>query len=112
MKVKEVIVVEGRDDTVAIKRAVDADTIETNGSAINESTLPVVKDNEITIEDFSKVELHVAEVIQAEPVEGADRLLKIQLDVGFEKRQVVSGIAKYYEPQELVIFDRCNNTLI
>ncbi|KMK74473.1 methionine--tRNA ligase [Alkalihalobacillus pseudalcaliphilus] len=63
---------------------------------------PVVKDNEITIEDFSKVELHVAEVIQAEPVEGADRLLKIQLDVGFEKRQVVSGIAKYYEPQELV----------
>ncbi|KMK74475.1 ribonuclease M5 [Alkalihalobacillus pseudalcaliphilus] len=39
MKVKEVIVVEGRDDTVAIKRAVDADTIETNGSAINESTL-------------------------------------------------------------------------
>ncbi|WP_332633221.1 ribonuclease M5 [Halalkalibacter flavus] len=39
MKIKEVIVVEGKDDTVAIKRAVDADTIETNGSAINESTL-------------------------------------------------------------------------
>ncbi|KGA96454.1 ribonuclease M5 [Alkalihalobacillus alcalophilus ATCC 27647 = CGMCC 1.3604] len=39
MKIKEVIVVEGRDDTVAIKRAVDADTIETNGSAVNESVL-------------------------------------------------------------------------
>ncbi len=39
MKIKEVIVVEGKDDTVAIKRAVDADTIETNGSAVNESVL-------------------------------------------------------------------------
>ncbi|MDT8862635.1 ribonuclease M5 [Alkalihalobacillus sp. MEB130] len=39
MKIKEVIVVEGKDDTVAIKRAVDADTIETNGSAVSESTL-------------------------------------------------------------------------
>ncbi|WP_413377025.1 methionine--tRNA ligase [Alkalihalobacillus sp. 1P02AB] len=63
---------------------------------------PVVKDNEITIDDFTKVELHVAEVLKAEQVEGADRLLKIQLDVGFEQRQVVSGIAKYYKPEELV----------
>lgn len=39
MKIKEVIVVEGRDDTVAVKRAVDADTIETNGSAVNKSCL-------------------------------------------------------------------------
>lgn len=39
MKIKEIIVVEGKDDTVAIKRAVDADTIETNGSAINKETL-------------------------------------------------------------------------
>ncbi|WP_332697225.1 ribonuclease M5 [Halalkalibacter lacteus] len=39
MKIKEIIVVEGKDDTVAIKRAVEADTIETNGSAVNESTL-------------------------------------------------------------------------
>ncbi|WP_051045276.1 methionine--tRNA ligase [Halalkalibacterium ligniniphilum] len=58
--------------------------------------------DEITIDDFSKVELRVAEVIKAEPVEGADRLLKIQLDLGYEKRQVVSGIAKYYSPEELV----------
>ena len=39
MKIKEVIVVEGKDDTVAVKRAVEADTIETNGSAISEETL-------------------------------------------------------------------------
>src|SRR6478752_3840976 len=43
MKIKEIIVVEGRDDTVAIKRAVDADTIETNGSAVNEETIEKVK---------------------------------------------------------------------
>ncbi|KYG33285.1 methionine--tRNA ligase [Alkalihalobacillus trypoxylicola] len=63
---------------------------------------PVVQDQEISIEDFTKVELHVAEILQVEKIEGADRLLKIQLDVGFEKRQVVSGIAKYYTPEELV----------
>ncbi|WP_335872087.1 ribonuclease M5 [Bacillus sp. 2205SS5-2] len=43
MKIKEIIVVEGRDDSVAIKRAVDADTIETNGSAINKETLTKIK---------------------------------------------------------------------
>ncbi|WP_100374728.1 methionine--tRNA ligase [Bacillus sp. FJAT-45037] len=57
---------------------------------------------EITIDDFTKVELRVAEVLEAEPVKGADRLLKIQLDLGYEKRQVVSGIAKYYSADELV----------
>lgn len=43
MKIKEVIVVEGKDDTTAIRRAVDADTIETNGSAINETTIEKIK---------------------------------------------------------------------
>ncbi|KFZ39463.1 MULTISPECIES: methionine--tRNA ligase [Thermoactinomyces] len=55
----------------------------------------------ISIDDFAKVELHVAEVLEAEPVEKADRLLKLQLDLGSEKRQVVSGIAKHYQPEEL-----------
>ncbi|TKC13887.1 methionine--tRNA ligase [Robertmurraya kyonggiensis] len=57
---------------------------------------------EITIEDFMKVDLRVAQVIQAEPVKKADKLLKLQLDLGYEKRQVVSGIAQYYKPEELV----------
>lgn len=43
MKIKEFIVVEGRDDTTAIKRAVEADTIETNGSAINQATIEKIK---------------------------------------------------------------------
>ncbi|MBT2684372.1 methionine--tRNA ligase [Bacillus sp. ISL-37] len=58
--------------------------------------------DEITIDDFMKVELRVAKVIHAEPVKKADKLLKLQLDLGYEKRQVVSGIAKYYKPEDLV----------
>ena len=49
-----------------------------------------------------KVELRVAEVIACEPVKKADKLLKLQLDLGYEKRQVVSGIAQYYSPDELI----------
>src|SRR5690606_15713238 len=58
--------------------------------------------DEITIDDFMKVDLRVAEVIHAEQVKNADKLLKLQLDVGFEKRQVVSGIAQYYKPEQLI----------
>ncbi|WP_442601246.1 methionine--tRNA ligase [Paenibacillus sp. KN14-4R] len=57
--------------------------------------------DEIGIDDFMKVELRVAQVLSAEPVKGADKLLKLQLDLGFEQRQVVSGIAKHYTPEQL-----------
>jgi len=57
---------------------------------------------EISIDDFFKVELRVAEVLAAEPVKGADKLLKLQLDLGTEQRQVVSGIAKFYTPEQMV----------
>ena len=62
----------------------------------------IEKAEEIGIDDFMKVELRVAQVIEAEPVKKADKLLKLQLDLGYEKRQVVSGIAQYYKPEELV----------
>jgi methionyl-tRNA synthetase len=58
--------------------------------------------DEIAIDDFMKIDLRVAEVIMAEPIKKADKLLKLQLDLGYEKRQVVSGIAQYYKPEELV----------
>lgn len=57
---------------------------------------------EISIDDFARVELRVAQVVACEPVPKADKLLKLQLDLGFERRQVVSGIAKHYKPEELV----------
>lgn len=56
----------------------------------------------IGIEDFAKCELVVAEVLEAEPVKGADRLLKLQVDIGSEKRQIVAGIAQHYAPADLV----------
>jgi len=58
--------------------------------------------NEIGIDDFNRVELRVAQVAACEPVPGADRLLKLELDLGSERRQVVSGIAQHYKPEELI----------
>lgn len=56
----------------------------------------------ITIEDFQKIELQVATIVTAERVPGADKLLKLQIDVGNEQRQLVAGIAKHYSPEELL----------
>lgn len=56
----------------------------------------------ITIDDFCRVQLRVAEVLACEKVEKADKLLKLTLKVGDEQRTVVSGIAKYYTPEEMV----------
>jgi methionyl-tRNA synthetase len=58
--------------------------------------------NEITIDDFLNVDLRVATVLTCEAIPKADKLLKLQLDLGYEQRQVVSGIAKHYSPEELV----------
>lgn len=63
---------------------------------------PVAGKPEIGIDDFTKVELRVAQIVAAEKVPKADKLLKLQLDLGYEKRQVVSGIAKYYQTDELI----------
>ena len=60
------------------------------------------EDEKITIDDFMKVELRVARIIEASEIEGADRLLKLQVDLGTEKRQLVAGIKKTYTPEELV----------
>lgn len=56
----------------------------------------------IGFDDFMRVELRSAEVIECEKIPKAKKLLKLQLDLGYEKRQVVSGIAKFYEPKDLI----------
>jgi methionyl-tRNA synthetase len=58
--------------------------------------------NLVSFADFQKLDLRVARVLAAEPIEGADRLLKLQVDLGTEKRQVVAGIAEHYTPEALV----------
>ncbi len=57
---------------------------------------------EIAIDAFGAVELRVAEILSCEPVPKAKKLLKLQVDLGYEKRQIVSGIAKFYTPDDLV----------
>ena len=65
--------------------------------AANPTTAP-----QITIEDFSKIDLRVATVLEAERVKGADKLLRLVVDLGFEKRQILAGIAVAYKPESLV----------
>jgi methionyl-tRNA synthetase len=62
----------------------------------------VVTVEEIAIDDFFKAQLKTAKVLKAEVVEGADKLLKLQLDVGGEPRQIIAGIAKFYSPEQVV----------
>jgi len=56
----------------------------------------------ITIDQFKEIDLRVATVLAAEPVPGADKLLKLQIDLGEEQRQLVAGIAQQYQPDDLV----------
>ncbi|HTS62899.1 MAG TPA: methionine--tRNA ligase [Candidatus Acidoferrales bacterium] len=59
-------------------------------------------DGKIAIEDFMKVELRVGEIKSAERIPGADKILKLMVDIGTEVRQIVAGIAQFYEPDKLV----------
>ena len=78
-----------------IKAAQEAETAE-------EKYPEVEKKPEITIDDFDKVQIQVGEVIKCEPVPKAKKLLVSQIKIGAETRQIVSGIAKYYKPEEMV----------
>jgi methionyl-tRNA synthetase len=57
---------------------------------------------QIAIDDFAKVELRVAQVVVAERIPKADKLLRLEVDLGYEKRQILSGIAEWYTPEELL----------
>ncbi|MBQ7377532.1 MAG: methionine--tRNA ligase [Clostridia bacterium] len=63
---------------------------------------PADREEEIGIDSFAKVELRTAQIIACEPVPKAKKLLKLQVDLGYEKRQIVSGIAKFYTPEQLI----------
>jgi methionyl-tRNA synthetase len=65
-------------------------------------TAAAPSDGKITIDDFARVELRVAQVKVAEKVKGADKLLRLEVDLGTEIRQIVAGIAEAYAPETLV----------
>src|SRR5207247_7088190 len=67
------------------------------------ATAPPATAPQITIDDFAKIDLRVATVLEAEPVKGADKLLRLVVDLGFEKRQILAGIAMSYKPESLIV---------
>ena len=81
-----------------VKEIEEAQKAEVQGEKYPE----VEKKPEITIDDFDKIQIQVGEVIKCEPVKKAKRLLVSQIKIGAETRQIVSGIAKYYKPEEMV----------
>lgn len=56
----------------------------------------------ISYDDFAKIELRVARILAVEPHPNADRLLRLQIDLGDEKRQLVAGLAQHYSPEDLI----------
>ncbi len=56
----------------------------------------------ITFDDFNKLDIRIGTILEAEKVEGADKLLKLLVDIGEEKRTLVAGIAETYQPEEII----------
>jgi methionyl-tRNA synthetase len=81
---------------------IDTKNVKTEEKAGEKAEIKVESKPEITIDDFAKMELKVGTVIECEPVKKSDKLLKSQIRIGGEVRQVVSGIAAFYTPEQLV----------
>ncbi len=84
----------------ASKEAVASEQKIQQGAAAKDSSIDDIAD-EISIDDFSKVDLRIARIVKAEPVEGADKLLQLTLDIGNETRNVFAGLSKAYSAEEL-----------
>ncbi|MFZ9660489.1 MAG: methionine--tRNA ligase subunit beta, partial [Chitinophagaceae bacterium] len=82
-------------------KVIDATNITTSNP---EKIIQEIKESkaEINFDDFAKLDLRIGKIIQAEKVEKADKLLKLEVDLGYEKRTVVSGIALHYSPEEII----------
>lgn len=86
-------------EEIMTKRIQEAEMNE--NTELNENTENQT-DDRITIDEFARVEFKVATILSAEKIEGSKKLLKIQVTLGDEERQIVSGIAPYYLPEELI----------
>ncbi|MEP9853549.1 methionine--tRNA ligase [Staphylococcus aureus] len=82
-----------------IKQSMQSDKAEEVAEEVEEE---VESKAQIDIKDFDKVEIKAATIMDAENVKKSDKLLKIQVDLDNEQRQIVSGIAKYYEPEDII----------
>ncbi len=92
-----------RMDEKVIDELVARKAKEAEERARREAPMPEPEhEKEIGIETFGGVELRAAQVLTCEPIPKAKKLLKLTVDLGYEKRQIVSGIAKYYQPADLI----------
>jgi methionyl-tRNA synthetase len=95
-------------DSVGVDAANEAHAYETVAMASSpvaaavQPPAPPQEPQKISIDDVIKVELRVAQILVAERVPKADKLLRLEVDLGYEKRQILAGIAQYYEPEKLV----------
>jgi methionyl-tRNA synthetase len=90
------------EDEEILKQLSRLENIKTANSQQPEASSLTELKPDITYEDFEKLDLRVGKVLEAEKVPKADKLLKLIVDLGFEKRTILSGIAEYYQPEELV----------
>ncbi|MGI6605575.1 MAG: methionine--tRNA ligase [Peptococcia bacterium] len=86
-------------DVTANEKTTEQESVQVTGNANNANT---EEKAEVTIEDFAKIDLRVAEVLTCEKVEKTEKLLKLEVKIGEEVRTIVSGIAKHYTPEEMV----------
>jgi methionyl-tRNA synthetase len=86
-----------RPDTPSHTEAPASGAFATSAAASNISDTP-----QIAIDDFVKIDLRVAQIVVAERIPKADKLLRLEVDLGYEKRQILSGIAEWYTPEELI----------
>ena len=86
----------------AAAKAKDAEKAQAEASKPVAEKAPVEIKPTIQFDDFAKIDLRVGKIVSAEKVEKADKLLKLQIDLGFETRTIVSGIAMHFKPEEIV----------
>jgi methionyl-tRNA synthetase len=90
-----------RDTTPAVQSGTTSPAPESPTAPLTQAAAPVA-DDRISIDDFMKVELRTAKIVEAERVPKSKKLMKMSLDVGSERRTIVAGIAEAYEPEALV----------
>lgn len=87
---------------IEFKEKVEAKTAESGKSQKQPQVKAISDENLISIDDFAKLDLVIAQVLTAEPVKKADKLLKLTIDTGGDQRQIVAGIAQHYQPDDLI----------
>jgi methionyl-tRNA synthetase len=100
-KVEDEEIAMQKDKLVVGSQQSKVDSLQLADNNIQTSQISNLK-SQISFEDFDKIDIRVATIISAEKVAKADKLLKLTLDLGFETRTVVSGIALHYSPEEII----------